>query len=144
MLQFNLEGGENMRSRLKELRKKLRLTQAEFGYNLGLARNTIAQYESGRIIPSNSVILSICKAYNVSESWLLTGEGEMFNTRTPSQEIEDFLNTLSIAGDDNFKKRLILHLAQMKDSDWERLEQVLDALLAGKDIIFPPDQKSEQ
>lgn len=32
----------------------------------------------------------------------------------------------------------------MKDSDWEKLEQVLDTLLAGKDIIFPPDTKSEK
>lgn len=133
-----------MRSRLKDLRKKLRLTQEEFGYNLGLARNTIAQYESGRIIPSNSVTLSICKTYNVNENWLLTGEGEMFNTLTPSEEIEGFLSTLAIAGDENFKKRLILYLAQMKDSDWEKLEQVLDTLLAGKDIIFPPDTNNKQ
>ena len=32
----------------------------------------------------------------------------------------------------------------MKDSDWQALEHVLDTLLAGKDIIFPPEPKSEQ
>ena len=68
----------------------------------------------------------------------------MFKNITPSEEIESFLGTLAITGDENFKKRLILYLAQMKDSDWEKLEQVLDTLLAGKDIIFPPDANNKQ
>lgn len=120
------------------------MTQEEFGSKIGVARNTIAQYESGRIVPSNPVITNICKEYAVNEAWLLTGEGNMFNDITPSEEIESFLSTLAITGDENFKKRLILYLAQMKDSDWEKLEQVLDTLLAGKDIIFPPGTKSEK
>ena len=133
-----------MKTRFKLLRQELGMTQEEFGSKIGVARNTIAQYESGRIVPSNPVIANICKEYAVNETWLLTGEGDMFKNITPSEEIESFLSTLAIAGDENFKKRLILYLAQMKDSDWEKLEQVLDTLLAGKDIIFPPDTKSEK
>lgn len=120
------------------------MTQEEFGSKIGVVRNTIAQYESGRIVPSNPVITNICKEYAVNETWLLTGEGDMFKNITPSEEIESFLGTLAITGDENFKKRLILYLAQMKDSDWEKLEQVLDTLLAGKDIIFPPDANNKQ
>lgn len=88
------------------------MTQEEFGSKIGVARNTIAQYESGRIVPSNPVITNICKEYAVNETWLLTGEGNMFKDITPSEEIESFLGTLAIAGDENFKKRLILYLAQ--------------------------------
>ncbi len=120
------------------------MTQEEFGSKIGVARNTIAQYESGRIVPSNPVITNICKEYAVNETWLLTGEGNMFKDITPSEEIESFLGTLAIAGDENFKKRLILYLAQMKDSDWQALEHVLDTLLTGKDIIFPPDTNNKQ
>lgn len=120
------------------------MTQEEFGSKIGVARNTIAQYESGRIVPSNPVITNICKEYAVNETWLLTGEDNMFKDITPSEEIESFLGTLAIAGDENFKKRLILYLAQMKDSDWQALEHVLDTLLAGKDIIFPPDTNNKQ
>lgn len=133
-----------MKTRFKLLRQELGMTQEEFGSKIGVARNTIAQYESGRIVPSNPVIANICKEYSVNETWLLTGEGDMFKNITPSEEIESFLSTLAISGDENFKKRLILYLAQMKDSDWEKLEQVLDTLLAGKDIIFPPDTKIEK
>ena len=133
-----------MKTRFKLLRQELGMTQEEFGSKIGVARNTIAQYESGRIVPSNPVITNICKEYDVNETWLLTGEGDMFKNITPSEEIESFLGTLAITGDENFKKRLILYLAQMKDSDWEKLEQVLDTLLAGKDIIFPPDANNKQ
>lgn len=133
-----------MKTRFKLLRQELGMTQEEFGSKIGVARNTIAQYESGRIVPSNPVIANICKEYAVNETWLLTGEGNMFKDITPSEEIESFLSTLAITGDENFKKRLILYLAQMKDSDWQALEQVLDTLLAGKDIIFPPDTNNKQ
>ena len=126
-----------MKSRIKLLRHELGLTQEEFGSKIGVARNTIAQYESGRIIPSNPVIANICNEYAVNETWLRTGEGDMFKSSTSSEEIESFLNTLAIADDENFKKRLILYLAQLNDSDWKKLEQALDIILSGKDIIFP-------
>ena len=51
--------------------------------------------------------------YAVNETWLRTGEGDIFKDLTPSEEIESFLRTLAIAGDENFKKRLILYLAQV-------------------------------
>ena len=42
-----------MKTRFKLLRQELGMTQEEFGSKIGVARNTIAQYESGRIVPSN-------------------------------------------------------------------------------------------
>lgn len=133
-----------MKTRIKLLRKQFGLTQQAFATRLKISQNTIAQYESGRIVPSNPTITLICETFKVNEQWLRNGEGEMFNDVTPSKEIENFLNSLSVATDSDLKKRLILYLAQMKDSSWEKLEQVLNTLMEGKDILFPPDQKSEQ
>jgi transcriptional regulator with XRE-family HTH domain len=67
-----------MKDRLKKLRLNLGLTQTEFADRIGSAQNTITGYESGRRNPSNPVISSICKEFNVNEVWLRTGEGEMF------------------------------------------------------------------
>ena len=50
-----------MDKRLKELRKILNLTQQEFADKLGIKRNTIANYESGRNEPIGSVFSLICK-----------------------------------------------------------------------------------
>ena len=67
-----------MNERLKKLRKALDLTQQEFADRIGVKRNTIATYEIGRNTPLYAVIASICREFNVSETWLRTGEGEMF------------------------------------------------------------------
>lgn len=67
-----------MNDRIKKVRESLDLTQEEFGRRIGSARNTIANYENGNRNPSNSVILSICREFNVNEEWLRSGEGEMF------------------------------------------------------------------
>lgn len=67
-----------MNDRIKTIRKSLGLTQDDFGKKIGLARNSIANYEIGRREPTNSIILSICREFNVNENWLRNGEGDMF------------------------------------------------------------------
>lgn len=67
-----------MDKRIKEIRESAGLTQVEFGKKIGLARNTIANYETGNRIPSNIVINSICREFYVNEEWLRTGNGEMY------------------------------------------------------------------
>ena len=70
-----------MNERIKELRKALGLTQAEFAERIGLKRNTVTTYEMGRNEPISSVISLIVKGtYNVNEEWFRTGEGEMFSS----------------------------------------------------------------
>lgn len=69
-----------MNDRIKMIREYYKLTQDEFGKRIGSARNTIANYESGNRSPSNSVVLSICREFNVNEEWLRNGTGEMFRS----------------------------------------------------------------
>lgn len=133
-----------MNERIKEIREYYSLSQKEFGERIELKQNSVAVVERGKRNLSERSINLICKEFSINKTWLLTGEGDMFKGLTPSEEIESFLSTLAITGDENFKKRLILYLAQMKDSDWQALEHVLDTLLAGKDIIFPPDTNNKQ
>lgn len=66
-----------MQNRLKELRKTLRLTQADFAVKLNIKRGTVAAYEVGQEIPDRA-IADIVRVYGVNESWLRTGEGDMF------------------------------------------------------------------
>lgn len=76
-----------MSERIKRLRKSLDLTQQEFADRIGIKRNTIANYESGRNEPVDSVISLICREYGVNEIWLRTGNGEMFNP-DPATELD--------------------------------------------------------
>lgn len=71
-----------MKDRIKKLRKELDLTQQEFAERIGIKRNTIATYESGRNIPIDAVISLICREFNVNEEWLRSGSGDMFVQRS--------------------------------------------------------------
>jgi len=69
---------------IKDLRKSLGLSQAEFGSRIGLSGLTVSRYERGDIVPSVEVLTEIQKIFNVSPNWLLMGEGEIFK----KEEIE--------------------------------------------------------
>lgn len=67
-----------MKDRIREIRKNNKLNQAEFGAKLGVKGNTIGNYELGLRNPSDAVIFSICREFNVNEEWLRTGKGDMY------------------------------------------------------------------
>jgi transcriptional regulator with XRE-family HTH domain len=68
-----------MNSRLKEIRKFLDLTQAEFAAKIKLAQNSYSQIETGQAKLTEKNIEMVCRVFNVNEYWLRTGKGEMFN-----------------------------------------------------------------
>lgn len=114
-----------MNERLKKLRKDLDMTQQEFAEKIGIKRNTIATYESGRNEPIDAVISLICTKFNVSETWLRTGKGEMFITLTRDEEISQFVGKVLSDESDTFKKRFISMLSALDESDWEVLEKMV-------------------
>lgn len=76
--------------RIKKLRKELDLTQQEFSNRLGVSRNNIATYETREAGVGNAVIKLICREFSVSEEWLRTGEGEMFDP-TSEESIDELV-----------------------------------------------------
>lgn len=117
-----------MNTRFKELRKHLKLTTEMFGEKLGIASSTITNIETGRRNPSNQLITSICREYNVNETWLRTGEGEMFNDMSRDEEITKFIGSLMRDASDSFKKSLILVLSQLPEESWAVLEDFVNKL----------------
>lgn len=78
-----------MNERIKQVRKYYGLTQNEFGERIGVRGNTITGYENGLRSPSNAIIIAIAKEYNINESWLRTGEGDMLNEDVASRRKEE-------------------------------------------------------
>lgn len=112
-----------MKERIKEVRKALKLNQTEFGARLGIKQTTVAGYETGAKNPMDSVILSICREYNVNETWLRTGEGEMFVQKSRMDTIAEFAADLYNT-DMKFKRDLIEVLAKLDESSWKELEKI--------------------
>lgn len=79
-----------MHERIRKLRRELDLTQEKFAERIGIKRNTIATYESGRNEPVDSVVALICREFHVNEEWLRNGTGKMF-----AQDSEDELQALT-------------------------------------------------
>jgi transcriptional regulator with XRE-family HTH domain len=107
--------------RIKEIRKKLGLTQAEFAERIGSVQNTVTGYESGRRNPSNVVISSICREFNINEEWLRTGSGDMFSDEASSlsSELKDRFRLSDGAA------LLIEKFIKLKDSDREAVVNFL-------------------
>lgn len=121
-----------MNERLKKLRKTLDLTQQEFADKLGVKRNTVAQWEIGRNEPSDAIIFSIYREFDVNKEWLRTGEGEMFVIRSDEEEIAAFLGDVLSEEGETYKKQLILALANLSDEGWRGIKEFLDAIIAEK------------
>lgn len=81
-----------MKERIKFLRKKLELNQTEFGNRIGLKQATIAGYENGARKPNGSVLLSICREFNVNIEWIKSGVGDMF--KKPTDEVGYYVEDL--------------------------------------------------
>ena len=111
-----------MESRIKLLRKALGITQEEFSKRIGLARNSVANYEIGRREPTNAVLVSICREFNVSYAWLKDGIGDMFVE-------EDMAVTATfdriMAGENETAKAFFKAFAKLSDSDWEVLRKII-------------------
>lgn len=117
-----------IKDRIKSIRKKKELTQVEFGQIIGVKGNTVTNYETGLRNPTEAVVKSICREFNVNEHWLRTGEGKMFIELTKEEEIATFIGGVLRDEDDSFKKRLISGLAALDETGWEVLENFLNSI----------------
>lgn len=113
-----------MDERIKELRKALGLTQQEFSERVGVKRNTVAQYEMGRNPPNDTVVTLICREFNVNETWLRTGEGEMFQPKSRNEELFEFAAKVAEGDPNSIQAKLLLAMAHLTDEQWEALAQV--------------------
>ena len=117
-----------MNERIALVRKSLGLTQEKFAEQVGLSRNFMWMIESGTRVPSDRTISDICREFNVNETWLRTGEGEMFNQITQSEKIAAFLGDITENEGDDFKRRFVEMLAELEPEDWKLLERMAEKL----------------
>ena len=78
MRKINGQLKKSIAERFKILRLKLNLSKKDIAKKLGISRNSISDIETQRQLPTITLITSIMRTFNVSYSWLLTGEGDMF------------------------------------------------------------------
>ena len=106
-----------MKDRIKAVREMNGLTLTKFAEILGLTVSSISCYESGKRIPTNSVLTAISKEFHVSLAWLKTGEGPMMDPLPDEDSIRRLTDTYMSLPER--LKTLVDALAEM-DPEWYR------------------------
>ena len=86
-----------MNDRIKQLRLTLGLSQEEFGNRLGMGRGAITNIELKKVEPKPLLVSLICREFRVSETWLRTGEGEMFLPVDADEELARVLTEIKLS-----------------------------------------------
>lgn len=80
-----------MNDRIKEARLALKMAQIDFAKAIFVSNGHAADLESGRRVANDRIVHLISLVFGVSENWLKTGEGAMFN-KSPEEKIERIIS----------------------------------------------------
>ena len=138
--------------RVKETRSSLKMTQEEFGSKIGIKKNSLSQIESGKNSLTQQNIVAICKVFNVNESWLRTGEGEMFIELSEDDELKQLIDESMRDDSGEFKRRLAAAILKLTPeqiricTNWIKENFLLDDQEAGESDQNPghADQDPEE
>ena len=72
----------DINKRIVQIRKTLRFSQEKFAKGIKLSRSFQGGIEANHRKVNERLVKIICLTYGVSENWLQTGTGEMFNDAT--------------------------------------------------------------
>jgi len=81
----------SMIERLKAVRHSLKVSQKIFAKNIFISTSHYACLESGHRKIKDTFLDSISKIYKVNKEWLLTGDGNMFDTEPPDVKQEELI-----------------------------------------------------
>lgn len=116
-----------MNKRIKELRKALGLTQQEFADKIGVKRNSMANYETGRNTPIDAIVVSICRIFNVNEEWLRTGHGEMFKQLSQAELAARTVGE-ALSSDNKFIQSVFIALGKLTPAEWQLVEKFVTSV----------------
>ena len=114
--------------RISDIIKERGLTKTAFAKRINVSQPFVSQIIGGVSVPSDRTIADICREFNVNETWLRTGEGEMFVKLSRSEEISAFMGDI-LSGEEDFRARLIAALARLTPEQWQQLEGIAETLV---------------
>jgi transcriptional regulator with XRE-family HTH domain len=99
-------------TRVKTLRKEMKLTQQGLGDKVGLKKSSISEIENGRNSPSNEVLNKLAEVFGVTADYLLGRSEHKKLTMEESSEIKKEMLEMAdkIEKLDNSKQETILNM----------------------------------
>lgn len=96
--------------RVKKVRKSKEMTMEKFGERLGVTRTAISNIEKGYRGLTEQMLKAICREFNVNETWLRTGDGDMPQKLSEEEEIADLVSDVLENGKNNEFYGIILEI----------------------------------
>lgn len=109
--------GDNIRT----LRERRGMTRKEFGEALRVSQDVINNLERNRVEPSGLMIKCICDTFHVSETWLMTGDGDMDDPSEKAAKLMESLNASPAL------QSMLAIWAQLSDENKEAFERYASA-----------------
>ena len=123
----------SINERIKALRKQLGYNQEEFGKKIGLKKSAASWIEQDGNTVTDQNIRMICETFNVTETWLRTGEGPQ-QRETREALLDKLAEQYSLSADGVDIIRAVLSLSP---SEWDAAVGIIRSLansLAGDHI----------
>ena len=114
-----------MNSRLKDIRKALRLTQKEFAARLGITDSGISRLEKGQNQLTDQLIRAICREYKVNYEYLKNGIGEMF-VEVPQTVVDELCAQYDL---DEFDRIMIQEYLKLDESSRNVLKAYIRSIM---------------
>ncbi len=128
--------------RLKIIRRKLGLSQAELAERLYMKQGSISDAERGSkgIKVSNTIKFLLNKEFYVNIEWIETGKGEIFLKKESERDIDKVDKELGLEKEEDLTISRLITLLEKKDKQLENLIRMLDdQIQINKKINVRPD-----
>ncbi len=119
----------SVNERIRVLRKKCDLNQADFGKKIGVQSAAISKIENGERSVSEQMRIAICHQFNVNRAWLDSGIGDIFNAADDATLT--MIDTL-LKGENETAKALFYALARLSDYEWRAVGRIIDSVEAAR------------
>lgn len=112
----------NFSDRLSELIDTLGIKKVNFADRIKVDQSYVTQLTSGKRNPSDRLLDAICREFSVNETWLRTGEGDMFTETSKEDQLYAFMGDV-MQGAPDFRRQLLSVLSRMTPEEWALLEK---------------------
>lgn len=120
---------ETINDRVARLIDALGITRASFARRMNVSPTVVTRYCKGEVAIMDRTIADICREFGVSETWLRTGEGDMFPPRDALQEMTEMAGWFLGNQPTEIQQRAARMLFNLRPEDWELIEQRARELL---------------
>ena len=108
------------------------MKKSEVARSIKVSPAFISQLCSGAALPSERTIVDIARVCGVNQTWLRSGEGEMFQAMTEDEELDAYLGDVMHDEPESFLRRLTMEMKNWTPEVWQMLEEICKRLATEK------------